>query len=323
MPGFRECKRTALPLWRAAYIGKVKKTVDTDFFHLGCLSRGASQTSCDPSPFSPARKRLRLPLWRAAYIGKSEKMNGKLAIISGFSGAGKGTVIRKLMQEQGGYVLSVSMTTRSPRDNETDGVEYHFVSNEEFENLIRQNGFLEHAGYVDHYYGTPRAFVEENLQAGRDVLLEIEVQGAMQIREKFPDVIMVFVAPPDAVELERRLIKRGTDSPETVTKRLRQALTEVEQIREYTYLVINEKEDVCAGALNGIIRAGRIPTQGAIRSSEKKSVVKSSEKETVSADGAISGEFCSAHGIITDPEKKKAFAAGFKAGLEEILERRG
>lgn len=242
-----------------------------------------------------------------------------MAVISGFSGAGKGTVIRKLMQEFGGYELSVSMTTRSPRDGETDGVEYHFVSNAEFEELIRQNGFLEHAGYVDHYYGTPRAFVEENLQAGRDVLLEIEVQGAMQIREKYPDVIMTFVAPPSALELERRLTGRGTDEPETVTRRLRQALTEVEQIPEYTFLLINDRADVCAGALNEIIRAGRLPAEGAFRALDKSN----SGTETVSADAALSAEFCAAYGIITDPEKKKAFAGGFKAGLEEILRRRG
>ena len=116
-------------------------------------------------------------------------MEGKLIVISGFSGAGKGTVIRRMMQEHEGYALSVSMTTRKPREGETDGVEYHFVTNEVFEDLVRRDGLLEHAGFVDNYYGTPSAFVEENRRAGRDVLLEIEVQGAMQIREKFPETL--------------------------------------------------------------------------------------------------------------------------------------
>ena len=133
-------------------------------------------------------------------------MEGKLVVISGFSGAGKGTVVRRLMEEYGDYVLSISMTTRQPRSGERNGVEYHFVTNEEFEDLVRQEGFLEHAGYVNHYYGTPRAFAEQNMNAGRDVLLEIEVQGAMQIRKRFPEAVLIFVSPRNAQELERRLV---------------------------------------------------------------------------------------------------------------------
>ena len=143
--------------------------------------------------------------------GKGQKMEGKLVVISGFSGAGKGTVIGRLMEKNEGYALSVSMTTRKPRDGETDGVQYHFVENELFEELIRKDGLLEHAGFVDNYYGTPRAFVEENRAAGRDVLLEIEVQGAMQIREKFPDAVLIFVTPPTAEELKNRLFGRKTE----------------------------------------------------------------------------------------------------------------
>ena len=172
-------------------------------------------------------------------------------MISGFSGAGKGTVISSMRKQHDGYVLSVSMTTRKPRKGETDGVEYHFVTNEVFEELIRNDGFLEHAGYADHYYGTPRAFVEENMNAGRDVLLEIEVQGAMQIRKKYPQVPLIFIAPPDAAELERRLTGRGTDQEEVVNKRLRQAVVEAEAIPDYDYLLINDHIEPCAFSLTG------------------------------------------------------------------------
>lgn len=222
-------------------------------------------------------------------------------MISGFSGAGKGTVISSMRKQHDGYVLSVSMTTRKPRKGETDGVEYHFVTNEVFEELIRNDGFLEHAGYADHYYGTPRAFVEENINAGRDVLLEIEVQGAMQIRKKYPQVPLIFIAPPDAAELERRLTGRGTDQEEVVNKRLRQAVVEAEAIPDYDYLLINDHIEPCAFSLNRIIRGTGDADHDA-------------EEMQVPAEG---GE------IITDPEKKKAFAASFSADLPAILERRG
>lgn len=228
-------------------------------------------------------------------------MRGKLVVISGFSGAGKGTVISSMRKQHDGYVLSVSMTTRKPRKGETDGVEYHFVTNEVFEELIRNDGFLEHAGYADHYYGTPRAFVEENMNAGRDVLLEIEVQGAMQIRKKYPQVPLIFIAPPDAAELERRLTGRGTDQEEVVNKRLRQAVVEAEAIPDYDYLLINDHIEPCAFSLNRIIRGTEDADDDA-------------EEMQSPAEG---GE------IITDPEKKKAFASSFSADLPAILERRG
>jgi guanylate kinase len=220
-------------------------------------------------------------------------MAGKIVVISGFSGAGKGTVIRRLMQENEGYALSVSMTTRQPRKGETDGVQYHFVTNEAFEDLIGKDGFLEHAGYVDNYYGTPRAFVEENLAAGRDVLLEIEVQGAMQIREKFPDAIMVFVAPPSAEELKKRLFGRDTESAEKAMKRLRRAAVEVESIPEYPYLVMNTDVDACAQSLQSVISGAWTP-------------------------GAPDGDHTGGE-IITDQAEKEAFAASFSSELEKIL----
>ena len=218
-------------------------------------------------------------------------MKGKLAVVSGFSGAGKGTVIDRLMTEHDGYSLSVSMTTRQPRPNEIDGVNYHFVTNETFEELVKNNGLLEHAGFVDNYYGTPRAFVEENMDAGRNVLLEIEVQGAMQIREKFPEAVLIFVTPPTAAELLRRLRGRGTAPEEKIMKRLNRALVEVDLIPEYPYLVLNGEVDPCAESLHNIIEHGT--------------------GDSVSA--AAGGE------IITDLAEKKAFAERFKKELTELL----
>ena len=155
----------------------------------------------------------------------SQKQNDpRIVIISGYSGCGKGTVISRLMEKYGNYAFSVSMTTRDPRDNEIDGVHYHFVTNERFEKMISEAGFLEYAGYTDNYYGTPAAFVHENLAAGRDVLLDIEVQGAMQIREKIPEAILIFVSTPTAAELENRLVSRGTETPARVSKRLKRAV---------------------------------------------------------------------------------------------------
>lgn len=220
-------------------------------------------------------------------------MDGKLVVISGFSGAGKGTVISRLREKNEGYALSVSMTTRQPRPGETDGVEYHFVKNEEFEELIRTDGLLEYAGYADHYYGTPRAFVEENMAAGRDVLLEIEVQGAMQIREQFPDSILIFVTPPTAQELKNRLFGRKTESMEKAMTRLRRAAEEVYSIPEYPYLIINTDVDACAESLQAVISGTWTPQ---------------------APDGEhIGGE------IITDMAEKEAFAGKFGKELKEIL----
>lgn len=179
---------------------------------------------------------------------------GKLAVISGFSGAGKGTIIKSLLEKYGNYVLSISMTTRKPRDNEVNGVNYFFVSNDEFERAIKEDGLLEYAGYVDHYYGTPRAFVEKKLEEGRDVILEIEVQGALQVKEKYPEAILIFVAPPTAAELERRLTGRGTESAQDITKRLQQALVETERMADYGYLAVNDDLDSCVREVDRIIQ---------------------------------------------------------------------
>ena len=187
----------------------------------------------------------------------SQKQNDpRIVIISGYSGCGKGTVISRLMEKYGNYAFSVSMTTRDPRDQEIDGVHYHFVTNERFEKMIDQAGFLEYAGYTDNYYGTPSAFVHENLAAGRDVLLDIEVQGAMQIREKIPEAILIFVSTPTAAELENRLVSRGTETPARVSKRLKRAVEESTEIWRYDHFVINDTVEEAADMINGIIREG-------------------------------------------------------------------
>ena len=178
---------------------------------------------------------------------------GKLVIISGFSGAGKGTVVQKLMGDFAHYALSISMTTRQPRDYEEHGVHYYFVKDEVFEDMIAQNGFLEHAGYVGNYYGTPRAFVEENRGKGTDVILEIEVQGALQVKKRHPEAIMIFITPPNARELERRLTNRKTDTYGKITERLERAIVEAEHMREYDYVVINDVLDDCVRTVEEII----------------------------------------------------------------------
>lgn len=182
------------------------------------------------------------------------KDNGKLVVISGFSGSGKGTVIKALRAQANDHVLSVSMTTREPREGEQHGTDYFFVTNDVFEQEISRGGLLEYAGYVDHYYGTPRAYVEEQLREGMNVLLEIEVQGAAQIKRQFPESILIFIVTPTAAELERRLEGRNSEKPEVVTKRLRQALEEAKCIPEYDYLVINDKVEECASLIDTLIR---------------------------------------------------------------------
>lgn len=182
-----------------------------------------------------------------------EKKQGKIVVISGFSGVGKGTVVQRLMNDYDHYALSVSMTTRKPRENEVHGVNYYYVSNEEFEEMIARGGFLEYAGYVDHYYGTPRAFVEENIANGTDVILEIEVQGAMQIKKDHPESVLIFVTTPSAREMARRLIGRKTETKEQILGRFKKAVIEADEMKQYDYIVINDDLDECVQELNRIV----------------------------------------------------------------------
>lgn len=177
---------------------------------------------------------------------------GNLIVISGFSGAGKGTVVKKLVEKYG-YSLSVSATTRAPREGEVDGKDYYFKSVADFQNLIDYNGFIEWAMYVENYYGTPRKFVEEEMAKGNDVILEIEVQGAMNIKSQYPDAILIFITAPDISTLKERLTGRGTESEEVILKRLKRAKEESEDINEYEYVVVNDELDTCVDSVNSII----------------------------------------------------------------------
>ena len=170
---------------------------------------------------------------------------GSLIVISGFSGAGKGTLVKKLLSDYDRFSLSISMTTRAPREGEENGREYFFVTKEEFEANIEKDGFLEHACYVGNYYGTPRAYVEQEIAKGRDVILEIEVQGATQIKKKFPEAILLFVTPPSIAELEKRLRGRQTENEETIKKRLTQAKEETKYIPDYDFILINDELSEC------------------------------------------------------------------------------
>ena len=180
---------------------------------------------------------------------------GIIVVVSGFSGAGKGTLMKELLSRYDNYKLSISATTRSPRPGEENGREYFFLSKEEFEKLIDEDGLIEHAKYVDNYYGTPRSFVEEELSKGKDVILEIEMQGALQIKKKFPNALLLFVTPPSAEELERRLRGRGTEEDDVIRKRLSRAKEEAQGIDEYDNIVINDDLDVCVKQMHAIIQA--------------------------------------------------------------------
>jgi len=177
---------------------------------------------------------------------------GNLIVISGFSGAGKGTIVKKLFEKYG-YSLSVSATTREPREGEVDGKDYYFKSVADFQNLIDYNGFIEWAMYVENYYGTPRKFVEDEMAKGNDVILEIEVQGAMNIKNQYPDAILIFITAPNIATLRERLTGRGTESDEVILKRLKRAKEESQDINEYEYVVVNDDLDTCVDSVNSII----------------------------------------------------------------------
>lgn len=180
---------------------------------------------------------------------------GILIVVSGFSGAGKGTIMKELLSRYEQYALSISATTRAPRPGEEEGKAYFFKSRPEFEQMIAEDALIEYACYVDNYYGTPKAYVEEQLAKGRDVILEIEIQGARKVKEKFPDAVLLFVTTRDAKTLRERLVGRGTETLEVIEQRLSRAVQESEGIEEYDYLVVNDELDACVSEIHSIIES--------------------------------------------------------------------
>ena len=179
---------------------------------------------------------------------------GILIVVSGFSGSGKGTIMNELLKRYDNYALSVSATTRNTRPGEEEGKAYFFKTTDEFEKMIAKDELIEYARYVNNYYGTPRAYVEEQLEAGKDVILEIEIQGALKVKEKFPDTLLLFVTPPTAVELRNRLVGRGTETMDVIEGRLARAVTESEGMEKYDYLIINDELDACVEEVHRIIQ---------------------------------------------------------------------
>ncbi|MGM9925321.1 MAG: guanylate kinase [Bacillus sp. (in: firmicutes)] len=185
------------------------------------------------------------------------KDKGLLIVLSGPSGVGKGTVRKELFkQEDLGFQYSISMTTRKPREGEVDGVDYFFKSREEFEELIEQGKLLEYAEFVGNYYGTPVDYVRDTIEEGKDVFLEIEVQGARQIREKFPEALFIFLAPPSLSELRSRIVGRGTESEEVIANRLKTAKEEIEMMDLYDYVVENDTVESACDKIKAIVVAG-------------------------------------------------------------------
>lgn len=186
---------------------------------------------------------------------------GVLTVVSGFSGAGKGTVMKRLIQKYDDYALSISVTTRKPREGERDGIEYFFKTKEEVETMIENDESLEYARYVDNYYGTPRFYVEEMLAKGKNVILEIEIQGAMQIKAKNPEAVLIFVTPPSFEELRNRLVGRGTETADVIESRLRRASEEAEGMPSYDYILVNDQVEDCVDRLHQIILSERAKAQ--------------------------------------------------------------
>lgn len=183
------------------------------------------------------------------------KKPGVLTVISGFSGAGKGTVVKKLLKMNDHYSLSISSTTRAPRNGEVDGESYHFITKAAFEKMIEDDELFEWATYVNNYYGTPKRYVFDQLEKGQNIILEIELQGAMKVRKLYPGSIMIFIVPPSIKELKERLVGRGTESMENIIKRLRRAEEETAYIKDYDYIVENDILEECANTVNSIVIA--------------------------------------------------------------------
>lgn len=182
---------------------------------------------------------------------------GVLLIISGPSGSGKGTIVEQLVSELG-YCVSISATTRNPRPNEKDGIHYFFKTTEEFEKMIDNGELLEHAAFCGNYYGTPKKYVEEQLESGKNIILEIEVQGALQVKKKYNDAVLIFTMPPTLTELRRRLEFRGTETKEVIDARINRAEEELEFLPDYDYIVINDTVDEAVKDVDCIVKAERM-----------------------------------------------------------------
>lgn len=180
---------------------------------------------------------------------------GILVCISGFSGAGKGTVLNLLIKKYEQYALSISATSRKPRKGEQEGVHYFYKTKQEFEQLIAENKLIEYAQYVDNYYGTPSDYVFSKMEEGKDVILEIEIQGALQVKEKYPETVLIFIMPPSAAQLKERLEQRGTEDAATITARLKRAAEEAHYCRSYDYVIINDDLKECLEELHQVIQA--------------------------------------------------------------------
>lgn len=201
---------------------------------------------------------------------------GILIVVSGFAGSGKGTLMKALLSNYDNYALSISATTRAPREGEEDGKDYFFVSKEQFEEMIEKGQLLEYASYVSNYYGTPKKYVFDMLKEGKDVILEIETQGALKVKEEYPDTLLMFVMPPSVEEIYNRLKKRGTETEEVIMQRMKRAGEEVNFIEKYDYLVINDVVEDCVRRMHEAITAAHY---SADRNMDKIEEVKDQFKE--------------------------------------------
>ncbi len=183
------------------------------------------------------------------------KTRGILIVVSGFAGSGKGTLMKEIMEQYDNYALSISATTRKPRGAEVDGKEYFFKTTEEFKKMIAQGELIEYANYVGNYYGTPKAYVEEQLASGKDVILEIEIQGALKVKKQFPETLLLFVTPPNATILKERLVGRGTETMDVVEQRMKRASEEAEGIPSYDYILVNDDLQACVKQMHHIIQS--------------------------------------------------------------------
>lgn len=184
-----------------------------------------------------------------------QKEKGLLIVVSGPSGAGKDTVINKVLETEKNVWVSISMTSRQPRGNEENGKDYFFVTKEEFEENIKAGNLLEYATYNDNYYGTPKSKIDEYLNKGIDVILIIEIQGALQIKDLIPEALFIFIMPPSMEELKHRLINRGTDSPDKIIGRFKRAYEEINEVTKYNYVVVNDEVEKASNKVVSIIKA--------------------------------------------------------------------